>query len=261
MKNRTKTNFMKQLSIVITFFFTLAVFSQSTEIQGNVYSVQTGKGLPNVHILNLNKVVGTTSDEEGNFALKASVNDTLYLSFLGYKSIKIAVTNDMLRFSDTKIGMTELAYALEEVVVKPYRLTGYLDIDAKNVPINENKRYSISNLEIGYEGKTNSNAVGRVFGAIFNPADLLYRAFGSKGKEFRKLQKIREDNKLSDALSKRYDRETLLELLQVDRKELEEIIRSCNYSNDFIMSANDLQILEAIGNCYEEYRVLNRKKK
>lgn len=252
---------MKQLSLIITFFFTLAVFSQSTEIQGNVYSVQTGKGLPNVHILNLNKVIGITSDEEGNFALKASVNDTLYLSFLGYKSIKIAVTNDMLRFSDTKIGMTELAYALEEVVVKPYRLTGYLDIDAKNVPINENKRYSISNLEIGYEGKTNNNAVGRVFGAIFNPADLLYRAFGSKGKEFRKLQKIREDNKLSDALSKRYDRETLLELLQVDRKELEEIIRSCNYSNDFIMSANDLQILEAIGNCYEEYRVLNRKKK
>lgn len=252
---------MKQLSLLITFFFTLVIFSQTTEIQGNVYSVQTGKGMPNVHILNLNKVIGTTSDEGGNFTLKAAVNDTLYLSFLGYKSIKIAVTNDMLRFSDTKIGMTELAYALEEVVVKPYKLTGYLDIDAKNVPINENRRYSISNLEIGYEGKTNNNAVGRVFGAIFNPADLLYRAFGSKGKEFRKLQKIREDNKLSDALSKRYDRETLLELLQVDRKELEEIIRSCHYSNDFIMSANDLQILEAIGNCYEEYRVLNRKKK
>ena len=51
-----------------------------------------------------------------------------------------------------------------------------------------------------------------------------------------------------------------MELLQVSRAELEDIIRSCNYSNDFIMSANDLQVLEAISNCYEEYRVLHKKK-
>ena len=236
------------------------ITAQTTEIQGYIYSTQTNKGLANVHVLNLNKIVGTTSDENGNFSIRASVNDTLYLSFLGYKSMKIAVTNDMTRFGNTKIGMTELAYALEEVVIKPYKLTGYLEIDAKNVPINENKRYSISNLEIGYESRASASIAGRVFSAIFNPADLLYRTFGSKGRELRKLQKLREDNKLSDALSARYDRETLLELLQVDRKELEDIIRSCNYSNDFIMSANDLQILEAISNCYEEYRVLNRKK-
>ena len=93
-----------------------------------------------------------------------------------------------------------------------------------------------------------------------NPADLLSRSFGVKGKEMRKLREMRKDNELSDALSTRYDRETLLELLQVDRSELEEIIRSCNYSNDFIMTANDLQVLEAISQCYEEYRVLHKKK-
>ena len=93
-----------------------------------------------------------------------------------------------------------------------------------------------------------------------NPADLLSRSFSAKGKEMRKLREMRKDNELSDALSTRYDRETLLELLQVDRSELEDIIRSCNYSNDFIMTANDLQVLEAISQCYEEYRVLHKKK-
>ena len=77
----------------------------------------------------------------------------------------------------------------------------------------------------------------------------------------RKLKKIREDNKLSDLLASKYDRQTLLELLQVTQSELEEIIRLCNYSSDFIMTANDLQVLEAISNCHEEYRILNRKKK
>ncbi|MDO4781613.1 MAG: carboxypeptidase-like regulatory domain-containing protein [Capnocytophaga felis] len=252
---------MKKILFILTIVFAHLATAQETEVQGNVFSVHTNKPIPNVHILNLNKVRGTTTDNNGNFSIRAAINDTLYFSFLGHKSMKVRVTNDMLKFSGTKIGMTELAYALEEVVITPYKLTGFLDIDAKNVPINENKRYSISGLEIGYESRGSSGAVGRVISSIFNPVDLLYRTFGSKGREMRKLQKMREDNQLSDLLATRYDRETLLELLQIDRNELEEIIRSCNYSSDFIMSANDLQILEAISSCYEEYRVLNRKKK
>ena len=35
----------------------------------------------------------------------------------------------------------ELAYALEEVIVSPYKLTGYLEIDAKNIPISRSFRY------------------------------------------------------------------------------------------------------------------------
>ncbi|MDO5105939.1 carboxypeptidase-like regulatory domain-containing protein [Capnocytophaga sp.] len=252
---------MRKILSILAILFFHCITAQETEVQGTVFNVQTKKEMPNVHILNLNKVIGTTTDNNGNFTIRASVNDTLYLSFLGHKSMKVFVTNDMIRFTGTKIGMTELAYALEEVVITPYKLTGFLDIDAKNIPINENKRYSISNLEIGYESKASASAVGRVFSAIFNPADLLYRTFGSRGQEMKKLRKIRDDNKLSDALAQKYDRETLLELLQISRSELEDIIRSCNYSSDFIMSANDLQILEAISNCYEEYRVLNRKKK
>lgn len=252
---------MKKLLWFCVLLFSSYTIAQETELHGHIYSVQTEKPMPNVHILNLNKVKGTTSDHKGDFTISAAANDTLYISFLGYKSTKIRVTNDMIKFQGLKIGMTELAYALEEVVVTPYKLTGYLDIDAKNAPVNSNSntRYSISGLEIGYESKASASAVGRVLSSVMNPADLLYRSFSKKGKELRKLRNIKKDNKLSDALSTRYDRETLLELLQVDRSELEEIIRSCNYSNDFIMTANDLQVLEAISQCYEEYRVLHKK--
>lgn len=167
----------------------------------------------------------------------------------------------MLAMSGTKIGMTELAYALEEVVVMPLQLTGYLSIDAKRIPINNNFQYSISGLEMGYEGRAGASAIGRVFSAIFNPADFLYQTFGSKGRELHKLKKMREDDAIRDMLATKYDRETILEMLQLSRKDLEEMLRHCNYSSDFIMSANDLQVLEAIGNCYDEYRVLNKKKK
>ena len=251
---------MKKILWFCMLLFVGTLAAQETELHGHVYSVQNNKPMANVHILNLNKVRGTTTNEKGDFTIRVTTNDTLYISFLGYKSTKIRITNDMIKFQGLKIGMTELAYALEEVVVTPYKLTGYLDIDAKNAPINNNTRYSVSGLEIGYESRSSASAVGRVLSAVMNPADLLSRSFSAKGKEMRKLREMRKDNQLSDALSTRYDRETLLELLQVDHSELEEIIRSCNYSNDFIMTANDLQVLEAISQCYEEYRVLHKKK-
>ena len=52
----------------------------------------------------------------------------------------------------------------------------------------------------------------------------------------------------------------LLVLLQVNKFDLDEIVNQCNYSKDFINTANDLQILDAISECYEEYKVIKRSK-
>ena len=75
----------------------------------------------------------------------------------------------------------------------------------------------------------------------------------------RKLKKMRENNALRDLLSVKYDRETLEEFLQLDISDIDEILRNCNFSESFIRTANDLQILEAISGCYEEYKVLSRR--
>jgi hypothetical protein len=49
-------------------------------------------------------------------------------------------------------------------------------------------------------------------------------------------------------------------VLQLERVDIDEILNNCSYSRDFISSANDLQILDAISECYEEYKVLNRNR-
>ena len=50
-------------------------------------------------------------------------------------------------------------------------------------------------------------------------------------------------------------------LLQITKVDLDEIVSQCNYSKDFINKANDLQMLDAISQCYEEYKVLSRDRK
>jgi len=135
--------------------------------------------IASVNIVNLNKSRGTTTNEKGYFEIEASVNDTLHISFIGFQSIKIRVTNDWIKNKTTKIQLTEKAIALEEINIMPYNLTGYLEVDSKLIPSRENYRYSISGLQQGYEaGEYSPNAFGRVMGAIFNPADMLYNFFG-----------------------------------------------------------------------------------
>jgi len=255
---------MKNLFLLVSFCFaTLLGFAQEeTSVKGIVISTTTDLPLEGVNIVNLNKVVGTSTDDKGAFEIRANANDTLHFSYLGYKSIKVRVTNDWIKFGQTQIEMTELALALEEVVVKQLKLTGYLEVDVKQVPLKSNYRYSISGLSNkGYEaGNRSPNAVSKVLGAIFNPADFLYNMFGKKPNELRKLKQMKQDDQIRNQLASRFDREMLMVLLEVDRYDLDEIINQCNYSRDFIETANDLQVLDAISECYEEYKVLSRSK-
>ncbi len=260
---------MQKYLLLLFFIFGFFGFSQEDvknnengELKAVVVNAQTDDAMESVHVVNLNQVIGTITDKKGEFSITAAVNDTLYFSFLGFKSQKIRVTNDMFKFADTKISLTELAYALEEVIVRPYQLTGYLEIDVKNLPINDAYQYSISGLSVGYEaGNKNPSAVTKVLGAILNPADLLRNLFGKKPAQMRKLRQVKEDDEIRNLLASKFDRETLTELLQLEKMDIEDILNNCSYSKSFIQTANDLQILDAISGCYEDYKVLNRDKR
>lgn len=249
----------KYLFTLLVFFIAYNAFSQDV-VNGTVMNAANDKAIEKVHIVNLNQVKGAVSKEDGSFKLPATVNDTLYFSYLGFKSIKVRVTNDWLKYGSVKVKMTELGIALEEVVLQPVTLTGYLEIDAKNIPIYENQRYSISGLNSGYEAGDNSpGAVSRVIGAIFNPADLMHNIFGKKPRQMRKLRQMKEDDEIRELLRKKFNRETLIALLQINEAEINELLQRCNYSKDYLQAANDLQILDALSGCYEEYKMLNRK--
>ena len=242
------------LLMLISFYNGFAQENFSARLENET----TGLPMPSVHILNLTQVIGTITDQKGNFVIPAKANDTLYFSYLGYKPLKIAVTNDMIKFGNANFKMTELAFALEEIVVRPYQLTGYLDIDVRNAPINTARRYSISGLpNRGYEaGSRNPNSISKSIENLFNPADLLNNIFGKNQIQMRKLKKMREDDEIKNLLASKFDRQVLMQLLGLKRIDINDILRNCNYSDAFIKEANDLQILEGISKCYEEFRVL-----
>lgn len=230
------------------------------QVQAKVLSASNNLPLESVHVINLNSIVGTISDQEGRFTIPAQVGDTLYITYLGYKAEKIRVNNDLIRLQNSSIALTELAYALEEVVVRPYQLTGYLEIDIKYLPISTAFQYSISGLNRSYEARNNKSSGAQKFiGSLMNPIESIGSLFKKKGPQLQKLPSIKQDESIRSLLATKFDRETLTALLQIDREDMEKMLNQCNYSEGFIQAANDLQLLDALNLCYEEFKVLNRE--
>ena len=195
---------MRKLLLFLFICWGFVLFGQTQTVSATIVDDQFEKPLLNVHILNMNSVKGSITNEKGIFSIEAKVNDTLFISMVGFQSLRVRVTNDWIKSKETKLKLTEKAIALEEVVVRPYNLTGYLEIDAKLIPIRENYRYGISGLPYAYEaGYVSPNAFNRVMGAIMNPADLLYNVFGKFNFSFlkrkEKLKPMRGGKKSDEA--------------------------------------------------------------
>ncbi|RZJ70384.1 carboxypeptidase-like regulatory domain-containing protein [Flavobacterium sp.] len=255
---------MRSFTALLFFLLTFSVFAQTEQpapqISGIVSNENTKLPLNGVNVINLNKIKTAISDEFGRFRIEAEVNDTLHFSLIGFQPIKVRVTNDWIKNKSTTVQLTEKAIALEEVVVQPYTLTGYLEVDTKLIPTREDYRYSIAGLNRAYEGGAYApGAFGKAMSAIFNPADALYNFFGKKPKELKKIKDLKKDPNIRSMLESKYDRETIAVLLGIDKKDLPEILARCNYSESFSKTANDLQVLEAISECYEEYKILKSK--
>ena len=109
---------MKQLACIIWILLSASFIlpaQQSTFImEGTVYD-ETNEPLPGVTVYLRDKInIGTITDEDGKFRIRASRGDMIVFSFVGYEKIEYLVTKEE---KDIVITFTETAQELEEVLV------------------------------------------------------------------------------------------------------------------------------------------------
>jgi hypothetical protein len=230
-------------------------------LKGQIIHAENKKVLSAAHILNLNTVKGTITSDVGYFELPTRVNDTILVSYLGYSSIKLKITNDLLKGNELEIALYEKPQNIREVVIRSTNLIGVLEIDVKQVPKDRFTRIHINGLPQTYEvGRPKSKNFSSPVAALFQPVDFLYNLFGKKPKQLRKLQKLKKEDNLRKMLAGNFDRQVMMEYLEMDRQELSELLIDCSYSDYFIKKASDLQMIEAILDCYENYKALKKGK-
>lgn len=258
---------MQRLLITLCLMLSLGTFSQQDSLQvvkklkGQIIHAETKKTLSAAHILNLNTVEGTITDDKGFFELPTRINDTILVSYLGYASIKLKITNDLLKGNELLIALQEKPEEVKEVIIKSTQLIGVLEIDVKMVPKDRFTRIKINGLPQTYEvGKPKGKNFSSPIAALFQPVDFLYNLFGKKPNQLKKLKKLKKEDNLRKMLAGKFDREVMMEYLEMDRQELTDLLDDCSYSEYFIKKASDLQMIEAILDCYENYKALKKGK-
>lgn len=136
--------FQRVIIIILFLLISLEAYSQSiySEIRGQVF-IPDGDA-SGVHVINLTKNRVTITNRKGDFQLEAQVNDTISFSLIGYSNSKLIVTENVIKGEEIYIQLKETAIDLEEVIVKPFYLTGSLKEDL----IDQEKEISALSLNL-----------------------------------------------------------------------------------------------------------------
>jgi len=119
------------------FFFLLASMSayaqHFTDLEGRVTS--TDNDVAGTHVMNISTQRATTTDVNGFFTIPVRFNDTLVFSAVQFKRKEIVVNLSVLESKMLYVPLEDALTELDEVIVRPYNLSGELDRDLGNKKI------------------------------------------------------------------------------------------------------------------------------
>lgn len=115
---------MKQLTIICLFLFSAITFAQNIKVKGTITSDVDGMALPGVSVIIQGTNRGTATDFDGQFQLEVSQGDILVISYVGYKEVKVPISNN----ANYNIKLQEDIAQLDAVVVVGYSTERKKDI-------------------------------------------------------------------------------------------------------------------------------------
>ncbi len=90
-----------------------------------------------IHIINKTSRLATITNKGGYFSIRAKLMDTLLVSGVGFRTKQLVVDSDIYNNFSISIDLEADVFALNEVVVMPYNLTGELDLDMEAMNVED----------------------------------------------------------------------------------------------------------------------------
>ena len=90
--------------------------------------------IKDVHVINLNTLKGTYSNDYGQYRITVSLGDTLEFTSVQFETLKKIITDRIFFSKKLNLILKNKNYVLNEINVKKHNLIGDLSIDRKRVP-------------------------------------------------------------------------------------------------------------------------------
>ena len=172
---------IKKISLLLAFLWMIglqAAFAQSRDISGVVISGDDGSTVPGASVVVKGTTIGTITDMEGKFSLKAPQNaKALLVSFVGLNSTEVELTSS----KTYSIALKSAQIAVDEVVVVAYGTAkkGAITGAATSISAAKLADRPLTNISKAIEGSTPGVQVTSGSGQPGSSADIRIRGFGS----------------------------------------------------------------------------------
>ncbi len=220
-------------------FFFLIVINASAQsifskLEGKVTNLD--KGIADVHVMNTSSNRATITDAEGRFSISTKLNDTILFSAVQYKRMSLVISRAMLESRSIIVPLEEFINELDEVVVRPYNLSGDLSRDMNS--LNKEKVYVASTLGLpnAYvkpitqaERKLNEATTG---GGLV-PLNPIINAISGRTKYLKKVLASQEKYARTIRVREYYADSLFVKYLKIPKNKIEDFMYFCEVDNAF----------------------------
>lgn len=196
-------------------------------------------------VINLSSNKRAISNRQGYFKMPFLPGDTLFISAIGYESITIICSSEyLLRLNDTiEIRMKPVDFRLREVVIvssNPRRdsIARAAAEFLKNDPLMNN-----------YD-----RVLNRERGSLMSPLTAMYQQFSKEGKDAVKFEEFMAYMEKQKQADRRYNREFVKKVTNLEEKYLDEFMLFCKLNRDFIIAAPEYDLVQATQKCAKEFK-------
>ncbi len=205
-----------------------------SKLEGKVTNIN--KGVPDVHVMNISSNRATITDAEGLFSISTKLNDTILFSAVQYKRKTLVVSRAMLESRSIIVPLEEFINELDEVVVRPFNLSGDLSRDMNS--LNKEKVYVASTLGLpnAYvkpmtqsERKLNEATTG---GGLV-PINPIINAISGRTKYLKKVVATQNRYARTNRVREYYADSLFVKYLKIPENKIDDFMYFCEVDNAF----------------------------
>lgn len=223
-----------------------------------------------INVYNLSTTKGTITDDYGEFLIAVAKGDKLYFSGVQYQDFTVEITEDIIKNKKLNITINEAVTELEEVTVRPYGLSGNVEVDLQKIKTQDVNLPNTGSLELvetyDYElspdekTKVHNDAIDKSYLTNgLNFANIFREIFNSKDKNSNK-NVIQED--IDVKIRKVYNDDFFRKNLDIKRENINEFIfyaEEHGLHKEMLKEGNELALIQFLIEKSKAYKMQQNK--
>lgn len=188
------------------------------------------------HVLNTTTKKATITDSNGSFSIPVNLNDTLVFSAVQFKKKVLVITHAILESKTVFVPLEESLTELDEVVVRPYSLSGDLGLDAKSIsiePVVTASTLGLPNAYVSVPTQAERQLFEATSGGGLVPLNPIINAITGRTKMLRKQVAREEKQARTDRVRGFYADSLYVRDLKIPLAKIDDFMYFCEMDADF----------------------------